>query len=137
MSAAEIVRAMFDALNDEGTEAALEWFAEDFHGVVPPELSAEPDSYDGHDGVRRYFDSFHEIVADLRFDATELVEVTPDAVAAHGLITGSGRESGIPIHMPAPLLMRLRNGKLVEMSAYPTVDEAISAGSSPPQHGGQ
>ena len=43
MSAA-VVRKMFDALNDEGTEAALEWFAEDFHGVVPPELG-------GADGV--------------------------------------------------------------------------------------
>ena len=74
MSAA-IVRQMLDTLNGEGTEAALAWFAEDFHGVVPPELSAEPDTYDGHDGVRHYFDSFHEIVADLRFDAEELVDV--------------------------------------------------------------
>ena len=63
--------------------------------------------------------------------------MTPDAVAAHGLITGSGRESGIPIHMPAPLLMRLRDGKLVEMSAYPTVEEAVAAASVPLQHGDQ
>ena len=128
---AETVRAMLDALNDEGTEAALAWFAEDFHGVVPPELSAEPDSYDGHDGVRRYFDSFHEIVDDLRFDAEELVEVGPDTVAARGLITGRGRESGIPIEMRVPMLMRLREGKLVEMAAYPDWDEAVAAGSRP------
>jgi ketosteroid isomerase-like protein len=131
MSDSGVVRQMLDVLNGEGTEAALAWFAEDFHGVVPPELSAEPDSYDGHDGVRRYFDSFHEIVADLRFDATELIDVAPNVVAAHGLITGSGRESGIPINMPAPLLMRLRDGKVVEMSAYPTVEEAVAAGSAP------
>ncbi len=56
--------------------------------MVPPEFSAEPDTYDGHDGVRRYFDSFHEIVADLRFEAEELVEVAPDVVAGRGLITG-------------------------------------------------
>jgi len=130
MSAA-VVRKMFDTLNSEGTEAALEWFAEDFHGVVPPELSAEPDSYDGHDGVRRYFDSFHEIVADLRFDAEELIDVAPNAVAARGLITGSGRESGIPINMPAPLLIRLRDGKVVGMEAYPTFEEAVETGSAP------
>ena len=127
MSAA-IVRQMLDVLNDQGVEAALDWFGEDFHGVVPPELSAEPDSYDGHDGVRRYFDSFHEIVDDLRFDAEELVEVGPDAVAARGLITGSGRESGIPIEMRVPMLMRLRDGKLVEMGAYPDWDDAVAAG---------
>ena len=128
MSAA-IVRQMLDTLNREGTESALAWFAEDFHGVVPPELSAEPDSYDGHDGVRHYFDSFHEIVDDLRFDAEELVDVAPDAVAARGLITGSGRESGIPIEMRVPMLMRLRDGKVVEISAYPEWDEAVAAAS--------
>ena len=128
MSAA-IVRKMFDTLNEKGTEAALEWFAEDFHGVVPPELSAEPDSYDGHDGVRRYFDSFNEIVADLRFDAEELVEVAPDVLVGRGVITGRGRESGIPIDMRLPFLIRLRGGKLVEMTPYTDWDEAIAAAS--------
>jgi ketosteroid isomerase-like protein len=131
MSAA-LVREMLDTLNGEGgVEAALDWFAEDFHGVVPPELSAEPDSYDGHDGVRRYFDSFHEIVNELRFDAEELVEVAPDAVAARGLITGSGRESGIPIEMRVPMLMRLRDGKVIGIAAYADWDEAVAAGSGP------
>ncbi len=131
MTAAAVVREMLDTLNDEGVEAALPWFAEDFHGVVPPELSAEPDSYDGHDGVRHYFDSFYEIVSDLRFDAEELVEVGPDAVAGRGLITGTGRESGIPIEMRVPILMRLRDGKVVEMAGYTDWDEAVAAGSPP------
>jgi ketosteroid isomerase-like protein len=129
MSAA-VVRKMFDALNDEGTEAALEWFAEDFHGVVPPELSAEPDTYDGHDGVRRYFDSFNEIVSDLRFDAEELVELRPGTVAGRGLITGQGRESGIPIEMRLPFLIRVRDGKVAEMTPYTDWDDAVAAGSS-------
>jgi ketosteroid isomerase-like protein len=127
MSDAATIRTMLDTLNGEGTEAALRWFAEDFHGEVPPELSAEPDYYDGHDGVRRYFDSFHEIVDDLRFDAEELVQIAPGAVAARGLITGSGRESGIPIEMRVPMLMRLRDGKLIEMSAYREWDDAVAA----------
>ena len=130
MRDSQIVRQMLDALNGQGTEAALEWFAEDFHGVVPPELSAEPDSYDGHDGVRRYFDSFNEIVNDLRFDAEELVEVGPGAVAGRGLITGEGRESGIPIEMRLPFLIRLRDGKVAEMTPYTDWDDAVAAGSS-------
>ena len=130
MSDSDIVRQMLDVLNSEGTEAALAWFAEDFHGVVPPELSAEPDFYDGHEGVRRYFDSFHEIVENLRFDAEELVDVGPNAVAGRGLITGSGRQSGIPIEMRLPLLIRLRDGKLVEMSPYSDWEAAVAAGRS-------
>ena len=131
MNGPSLVRRMLDALHEEGVEAALAFVAEDFHGVVPPELSAEPDTYDGHDGLRHYFDTFQEIVDDLRFDAEELVEVAPGAVAARGLITGRGRESGIPIEMPAPMLMRLRDGKLVGMEAYPEWDDAVAAGSGP------
>lgn len=129
MSDSDVVRQMLNVLNSEGTEAALAWFADDFHGVVPPELSAEPDSYDGHDGVRHYFDSFQEIVDDLRFDAEELVDVGPGAVAARGLITGRGRESGIPIEMRVPMLMRLRDGKVIGIAAYPEWDQAVEAGS--------
>ena len=97
-----------------------QWVAEDFHGVVPPELSAEPDTYDGHDGLRHYFDSFQEIVGDLRFDAEELVDVAPGVVAARGLITGRGRESGIPVEMRVPVLYRIRDGKVTGIEAYPT-----------------
>ena len=130
MSGAALVRRMLDALNEEGVEAALEFVAEDFRGVVPPELSAEPDSYDGHDGLRHYFDSFQEIVDDLRFDAEELVEVAPNVIAARGLITGRGRESGIPIEMRVPGLYRIRDGKLIGIEAYPSWDDAVAAASS-------
>jgi ketosteroid isomerase-like protein len=127
---AAIVREMLDTLNGEGgLEAALKWFADDFHGVVPADLSAEPDSYDGHDGLRRYFDSFHEIVDDLRFDAEELVDAGPDVVLARGLITGRGRESGIPIEMRVPQLIRLREGRVVEISAFTDWDDAVAAAS--------
>ena len=121
---------MLDALNGEGVEAALVWFDEDFRGVVPPDLSAEPDEYRGHDGVRRYFDSFREIVDELRFDAEELVEVREDTVAARGHITGRGRESGIPIEMRVPMVMRLRGGRLVEMAGYREWEDALAAAGS-------
>ena len=130
MNDVAIVRTMFETRNNEGTEAALKWFHEDFHGEVPPWVSAEPDSYDGHDGIRRYFDSFDEIVDNLRFDAEELVEVGPGAVAALGLITGRGRESGIPIEMRLPCLVRVRDGKVIEMTPYPEWDDAVAAGSA-------
>ncbi len=117
---------MLDTLSDEGVEAALPCFTEDFHGVVPPELSAEPDAYDGHDGLRRYFDSFREVVDELRFDAEEIVELAPGIVGARGLITGRGRESGIPVEMRVPMLIRLRDGKIEEMSAYADWDALVA-----------
>ena len=130
MSAA-VVRQAFDALNDEGVEAALRFFHEDFRGVVPPDLSAEPDEYLGHDGVRRYFDSFREIVDDLRFDAEDVVDVGDDTVAARAHITGRGRESGIPVAMRVPMVVRLRDGKLVALTGYREWEDALTAARSP------
>jgi hypothetical protein len=49
------------------------------------------------------------------------------------VITGRGRESGIPIDMRLPFLMRLRDETLVEMSPYTDWDEAVAAGSAPPE----
>ena len=129
MSAAR-VREMLDVLNADGVEAALAWFDEDFEGVVPPDLSAEPDAYLGHDGVRRYFDSFREIVDDLRFDAEEIVDASPGWVLARGVITGRGRASGIPTELHVPLAIRMRGGKLAQMSAYADWDDAVAAASS-------
>ena len=129
MSAAA-VREILDVLNDEGVEAVLPRFAEDFEGVVPPELSAEPDAYRGHDGVRRYFDSFRDIVDDLRFDAEMIVDVADGRVVALGLITGHGRASGIPTELRVPLAIRMRGGKLARMDAYAEWDAAVAAVSS-------
>ena len=129
MSAA-VVRQAFDVLNDQGVEAALPFFDEDFHGVVPPDLSAEPDEYLGHDGVRLYFDSFGEIVDDLRFEVEEVVEVSAAMLAARGHITGRGRESGIPIEMRVPMMMRLREGRLLEMVGFREWEDALAAAQS-------
>jgi ketosteroid isomerase-like protein len=109
---------MLDVLNDEGVDAALVFFAEDFHGVVPPELSAEPDAYDGHEGVRHYFATFREIVADLRFDADRILDLGEGHVVARAHITGSGRESGIPVEMRVPMSIEVRDGKVVRMEGH-------------------
>lgn len=127
---ATAVREMLDALNEDGVEAALAWFAEDFEGVVPPDLSAEPDAYVGHDGVRRYFDTFREIVDDLRFDAEEIVDVADGRVVARACVTGRGRASGIQTELTVPLAIRLRAGKLTRMDAYPDWDDAVAAARS-------
>jgi len=64
----EILRAVFQAFNDGDMERILQFMHPEFEAVVPPELSAEPDVYRGHDGVRRYFATFAEAMDDVRFE---------------------------------------------------------------------
>ena len=58
----EVVRSMLATLNESGVEAALDQIHPDFEGVTPPELSPEPDTYRGHEGIRRYFAGFEGVM---------------------------------------------------------------------------
>lgn len=124
---AELLREALETLNRDGVEAALGYFAEDFEGVVPPELSGEPDEYHGHDGVRRYFDLFMEVVDDLRFDIEKAVGIRDETVAAIAHVTGRGHGSGLPMEMRVPLAVRIRDGKIARMAGCPSWDEAVAA----------
>ncbi|MEA2386175.1 MAG: hypothetical protein QOJ22_349 [Thermoleophilaceae bacterium] len=127
---AELLREALETLNRDGVEAAIGYFTEDFEGVVPPELSGEPDEYHGHDGVRRYFDLFMEVVDDLRFDIEKAVAVAPGAVASVAHITGRGHGSGVPMEMRVGIAVRIRDGRIARMIGYSDWDEAVAAARS-------
>jgi ketosteroid isomerase-like protein len=124
---AALLHEALEKLNGDGVEAALGYFAEDFEGVVPPELSGEPDQYHGHDGVRRYFDLFMEVVDDLLFEIEKAVDISAGGVAAIAHVTGRGHGSGLPMEMRVPLAVRVREGKITRMAGHPTWDEAVAA----------
>ena len=50
----------------------MQLISDDFLLVVPPSMSAEPDSYQGPEGARRYMDAFEGVIDDVRFSAGEL-----------------------------------------------------------------
>jgi ketosteroid isomerase-like protein len=126
MNGAALVRKMLDTLNDEGVEAALAWVAEDFHGVVPPELSAEPDTYHGHEGARRYFAGFDGMLEDVRYEAIELIPAG-ERVIAHIRLGGRGVSSGLDVELEAFVVHELAGGKVTRMRPYPDMDSARAA----------
>ena len=116
--AVDNVRAMYEALEKDGPEGMLPFVDPQFEGVVPPELSAEPDAYRGHDGIRRYFALFDEVVEDLRFHAEEFERVG-DSVIADVVISGRGRGSGAEVEMQIVIAAEVRDGVVTRMTAYP------------------
>jgi len=50
----EVVREIFEAFNSEDIDLILSFTHSDFDVEVPPDLSAEPDTYRGQDGMRRF-----------------------------------------------------------------------------------
>jgi ketosteroid isomerase-like protein len=95
-STVETVRRLFERLDDGGVEAAIDLISEDFVAEVPPSMSAEPDVYEGHDGVRRYFAGFDDLIEDVRFEPIEFFD-HGDVVLVWMRVSGRGAVSGIEV----------------------------------------
>ena len=122
----EVVRATFAAMADGDPEAMLPFIAEDFEMVTPANLAAEPDTYRGHDGNRRWFDSFYEAVDEIRFEAHEYRAVE-EKVLVPFTMRVRGRTTGIEAEQTAVQVWELRDGLAYRMEIYATVEEAMEA----------
>jgi ketosteroid isomerase-like protein len=124
-SSSDTVRLLFERVNGGGVESALDLIADDFVAVVPPSLSAEPDVYEGHEGVRRYFAAFEGLV-DVRFELLEIVEEGGAAIAWLRL-TGRGSASGIDVEQHSAVINWVKDGKVTRMDPHPDMDAARRA----------
>ena len=122
----EVVQALFDRFAEGGIEPTLDLFSEDVLIEIPPDMSAEPDDYHGHDGVRRYFAGFDGMISDLRYEALELIPVG-DAVLAHVRLSGRGASSGLDVSLDPYVLHELEGGRITRIRPYPDRDAAERA----------
>src|SRR5262249_33288528 len=90
-----LVHEAFAALDEGRVDGLVPCALPDCEGVAPPEISAEPDTSHGQDGIRRYFTLWAEDIDDLKFEPKELIEAD-DALVVVLRITGRGRGSGAP-----------------------------------------
>jgi ketosteroid isomerase-like protein len=122
----EIMRRGYEAYAERGVDGFLEYIHPDFELVTPPGLALEPQTYRGHEGVRRYFDSFYEAVDEIRVEPDEFIAVG-DRVLVPFRLTTRGRASGIEASMRAVQVCEIRDGKAVRFDIYPTLEEARTA----------
>jgi ketosteroid isomerase-like protein len=119
----EIVRRLFDQYAEGGVEAVLEGADENIVIEIPSDLSAEPDTYHGHDGVRRYFAGFEGMIDDVRYEAFEL-RAEGDFVLAHSRMSGRGVSSGLEVNLEVYVLHELAGGKIVRIRPYADLESA-------------
>jgi ketosteroid isomerase-like protein len=119
----EIVRRLFDQYAEGGVEAILDGADENIVIEIPSDLSAEPDTYHGHDGVRRYFAGFEGMIDDVRYEAFEL-RAEGDFVLAHSRMSGRGVSSGLEVNLEVYVLHELAGGKIVRIRPYADLESA-------------
>jgi ketosteroid isomerase-like protein len=119
----EVVRRLFELYATGGMEAALEVMDEEIEIVIPPELSAEPDSYHGHDGARRYFAGFDGMLEDVRYEALELIP-EGEYVLVRARLGGRGVSSGLEVDLESVVAHTVQDGKITRIVPYTDLESA-------------
>jgi ketosteroid isomerase-like protein len=125
----ETVRGWFEEFETAGIESVIDHVHPEFEGVVPADLSVEPDTYRGRQGARRYVDSFYEVMDEIRFVPDEFIEVG-DRVVVPMRVLAKGKETGIEVEQHAVQVWTLRDGMALRINAYATREDALEAAGS-------
>jgi ketosteroid isomerase-like protein len=125
----ELVRRGFEALREEGVEGLLAFIHPQFEVTTPPGLAAEPDTYRGQEGIRRYFDSFYEAMDEVEFEARDFIGVG-DRVVVPMTLRARGRTTGIVAEQDLVQIWELRGEQAIRVEVFATLDEAMAAARS-------
>jgi ketosteroid isomerase-like protein len=122
----ETVQRVLEAFNEKGVDGVIPYIDAEFVAVTPPDLASEPDTYRGPDGIRRWFDSFYEVMDEIRWEPREFHEAG-DRVLVEFTLRARGKTTGLDFGQNAVMLWELRDDKATRVDLYPTLDEAKAA----------
>jgi ketosteroid isomerase-like protein len=122
----ELARRAYAALAEEGVEAMLAFADPDFEVTTPPTLASEPDTYRGHDGVRRWFGAFGDGLEGVYFEGREYIPAG-DKVLVETILHARGRSTGIDVEQRAFVLWTVREGLVVKAVVFAEREPALEA----------
>jgi ketosteroid isomerase-like protein len=120
----DLVRQGFEALNQGGVEALVRFVHPEFEVTTPPGLAAEPDTYIGPQGVRRYFESFYEAMDRVAFEPKRFIAVG-ERVVVPMTLRARGRSTGIETAQEIVQVWELADDKAIRVSVHATLEEAM------------
>jgi ketosteroid isomerase-like protein len=122
----DLIRRGLEAFNSEDMDRILAFAHPDFETEVSAELSTEPDTYRGHDGIRRYFDSFRDAMDEIRFQPERFWDAGQSVVVALRL-TAKGRQTEIRVEQRIAQVWSIRDGRAIRLRTYTSIAEALQA----------
>jgi ketosteroid isomerase-like protein len=128
MSAAnvEVVQKLFEAIGRDDIEEALRYVHPDGEWVNP-DYAMEPGIRRGRSGVGIAFTALRDAFAELRVDASEMVDLG-DRVLVGGTFSGVGRVSDAAFGpQPFGSLITMADGQVKRYEWFLTPDEAREA----------
>ena len=120
----ELARRTFAALAEDGIDAMLEYVHPEFEMETPAGLAAEPQRYEGREGVRLWFEQFYEVMDEVEVVPDEIEELADGRVLVALKMTARGQASGIEVDQKAQTVATLRDDLLIRLDFYFTEEEA-------------
>lgn len=121
----EILREGFARLSVDGFESMVVQVHPDFEMTTPAGMAAEPQTYHGRDGFRRWWTSFYEVMTEVRLVPVEFHDVAPERVVIELEMRARGQASGIETSRCVFLAIQLENGLMRRIELYETLGEAV------------
>jgi uncharacterized protein len=121
----EVVRLAHERLNEGDIDGLIALCDDDFELDMSARL-LNPDTYRGHEGIRRFYREVREIWEEFRWEPLRLLEAT-DKVVVPLHSHGRGRGSGLEIARDAAMVWTVRKGRAVSVRFYIDQAEALEA----------
>jgi ketosteroid isomerase-like protein len=111
----ELTKRAFDALGEDGVDAIPEFVHPEFEMTTLPGQAAEPQTYRGHDGLRRWFETFYEVMDEISIEPSSYEEVEPNRVLLEFTLRAKGQASGIEVTQDARAIATVRDGLMSKL----------------------
>lgn len=118
----ELLNNQFDALKGGDLDPLLAFFDPD--AVIELVDVPDPERYEGHEGVSKWFRDTFGVWESLHMDAEEFIEIS-DWTVVHLRSRVRGEASGVELEIPFTATHRFRNGKIVHDRVYLDRAEAL------------
>jgi ketosteroid isomerase-like protein len=125
----ELVRQGFESLREGDVDALIPLIHPEFEATTPPALAAEPDTYRGPEGIRRYFESFYEVMDRVTFEAEDFIPVG-ERVVVPLTLRARGRTTGIETAQKVVQIWDIKDERAYRVEVYATLEDAMAAARS-------
>ena len=129
MSAEDVenLRRNLANLAEDGYEVLLPLVHPDFEMETLPGIAAEPQVYRGPEGMRRWWESFYEVMDEVRIEPTNFRDAGPGRVLMEARLMARGKSSGLDVSQDAYLLCHVDGEILMRIEFFQSREEALAA----------
>ena len=126
----EAVRQVIESNRSDDLEARIEAVLALFDPsceYIRVTAAVDPQTYRGHNGIRRYISDLADSWKEWRNEAEEILNISRDTVVATVRFRGIGKDSGVPVDARLGIVIVLSEGKVLRGHTYPSREEALEA----------